>query len=164
MNVHRVRHTATLLNSGKVLIAGGEDSSGRILSTAELYAPTTAVFVLTGALNTGRGDHAATLLTNGTVLVKGGFACNPGNCQASEVDMTSSAEIYDPGTGVFSVTGNLATARQVHTTTLLTNGAVLVAGGWNDSNSGLTSAEIYQPARSRRRIWFPSVSVHLLLL
>lgn len=145
MSVERVRHTATLLNGGRVLIAGGEDSSGRILSSAELYDPSTAVFVLAGALNNARGDHAATLLTNGTVLVEGGFACNPGNCQASEVDMTSSAEIYDPGTGVFSVTGNLATARQVHTATLLSNGSVLVAGGWDDSNSGLTSAEIYQP-------------------
>lgn len=145
MSVGRLRQSATLLNGGKVLIAGGEDTSSRILSSAELYDPTTGTFASTGALNTARGDHAATLLTNGTVLVEGGFECNPSDCQASEVDMTSSAEIYDPTTGVFSRTGNLATARQVHTATLLSNGAALVAGGWSDSDSGLTSAETYQP-------------------
>jgi len=145
LNVGRVRGTATLLNGGTVLIAGGKDIAGNILASAELYDPNLGVFAVTGSLNTARGDHAATLLTNGTVLVEGGFACQPLSCSLSVVDMSASAEIYDPTSGTFSVTGSLATARQVHTATLLIDGTVLVAGGWSDFNSGLVSAELYQP-------------------
>src|SRR5229473_3123906 len=145
LNVGRVRGTATLLNGGQVLIAGGEDSSGNFLASAELYDPTAATFALTGSLNTARGDHAATLMTNGTVLVEGGFACQPSNCNSSQVNMSASAEIYDPISGTFSVTGSLATARQVHTATLLNTGMVLVAAGWSSFIPGLTSAELYDP-------------------
>ncbi len=60
--------------------------------------------------------------------------------------MSASAEVYDPVSGSFGVTGNLTTARQVQTATLLSNGIVLVAGGFTDNNPGLTSAELYQPA------------------
>lgn len=146
LNQARVRHTATLLNGGNVLIAGGEDSASNTLSGAEIYSPALGKFTLTGSMNTARGDHGAALLTNGTVLVEGGFACDPSNCPATLVDMSASSEIYDPVSGTFSVTGNLATARQVHTATLLLNGVVLVAGGFTDNNPGLTSAELYQPA------------------
>jgi hypothetical protein len=146
LNFARVRNTATLLNSGKVLVVGGEDSTSNILASAELYDPVLGVFAPTGGLNVARGDHAATLLTNGMVLVEGGFACDPLNCAATDVDMSPSAEIYDPVPGSFSVTGSLATARQAHTATLLSDGSVLVAGGWNPRNWGLTTAELYKPA------------------
>ena len=146
LNVARVRNTATLLNGGSVLVAGGKDSAGNILASAEVYNPVTRAFVLTGSLNTARGDHAATLLTNGTVLLEGGFACDPSNCLATEVNMSASAEVFDPVAGIFSATGSLVMARQVHTATLLSDGTVLVAGGWSGSNSALTNAEIYQPA------------------
>jgi hypothetical protein len=86
------------------------------------------------------------LLTNGTVLVEGGFACQPSACAQTFVNMSPSAEIYDPVSGAFTVTGSLSLARQVHTATLLGDGTVLVAGGWSLYNAGLTSAEVYQPA------------------
>jgi hypothetical protein len=145
LNQARNRNTATLMNGGNVLIAGGQDSASNTLASTELYNPMLGVFTLTGSLITARGDHAATLLTNGNVLVEGGFACDPSNCLATQVDMSASAETYDPTTGLFSATGSLATARQAHTATLLSDGTVLVAGGWSGSNSGLTSAELYQP-------------------
>jgi galactose oxidase-like protein len=47
---------------------------------------------------------------------------------------------------VFNNTGGLATARFIHTVTLLTNGKVLVAGGLDASNGYLASAELYDPA------------------
>jgi Bacterial Ig-like domain (group 2)/Kelch motif len=146
MNQARVRHTATMLNGGNVLIVGGEDSASNILSGAEIYSPSTARFTPTGSLNTSRGDHVATLLTNGTVLVEGGFACDPSNCTSSVVDMSASAEIYDPASGSFGITGKLTIARQVQSATLLSNGMVLVAGGFTDGNPALTSAELFQPA------------------
>lgn len=61
----------------------------------------------------------------------------------------TTTEIYDPGTGTFTVTGSLGTGRYVHSATLLQNGQVLVAGGTGSDNgygfSTLASAELYDP-------------------
>ncbi|MBZ0090397.1 MAG: hypothetical protein K8H90_08480, partial [Thermoanaerobaculia bacterium] len=41
LSSERNRHTATLLPSGKVLVAGGVDENSTALSSAELYDPAT---------------------------------------------------------------------------------------------------------------------------
>ena len=66
-------------------------------------------------------------------------------------DYLSAAELYDPATETWTPTGALNTARDGHTETLLVNGAVLVAGGYDfDYNLQvdvpLSSAETYDPA------------------
>ena len=55
--------------------------------------------------------------------------------------------LYDPATGTFSSTGSLATAREEHKDTLLPNGKVLIAGGYDQPLGGdsLASAELYNP-------------------
>ncbi len=68
----RAGHTATLLQNGKVLIAGGATSSN-VANSAELYDPTTGAWSVTGGLNVPRYLFTATLLRNGKVLVAGGF-------------------------------------------------------------------------------------------
>jgi hypothetical protein len=60
--------------------------------------------------------------------------------------LTATAELYDPSTGHWNVTGSLNTARYVHAATLLLNGMVLVAGGLDPFGSSV-SAELYNPAR-----------------
>jgi hypothetical protein len=56
----------------------------------------------------------------------------------------SSAELYDPKTGQFSPTGSMATAREWATATLLSDGGVLIVGGWTAQDSpSSTSAELY---------------------
>jgi hypothetical protein len=136
-------HTATLLNNGMVLMAGGLGSRGA-LASAELYNPATQTFTPTGSLNTARAYHTATLLNDGQVLIAGGS-----NSARGYPTYLTTAELYNPVTGTFSyTTRTLKVARAHHTATLLSNGLVLVAGGFdgNLSSDYLASAELYNPA------------------
>ena len=142
LNTGRVNHTATLLQNGKVMVAGGSNyySGGGVLKSAELYDPSTGTWSYTGNLNTSRYNHAATLLPNGKVLVAGGYDGRPPN-------ILNSAELYDPATGTWSLTGSLNTPRAGWlTATLLLNGKVLVVGGVNNNGVLTNSAELYDPA------------------
>jgi Galactose oxidase, central domain len=69
----RDEHTATLLQNGMVLVAGGIGSLGVHLTSAELYDPASGTWTATGSLGTARHEHTATLLPNGKVLVAGGY-------------------------------------------------------------------------------------------
>ena len=136
--------SATLLPSGQVLVAGGSDSSGP-LASAELYNPATGTWTLTGSMHTARYQHNATLLSNGQVLVAGGY-----NENVSSPFLTS-AELYNPSTGTWTLTGSMHTARIYDTMTLLTDGQVLVTGGYNTTSTIniLASAELYNPATGK---------------
>ena len=71
----RYQHTATLLLSGQVLVAGGAGSNGP-LTSAELYDP--ATWKLEQHRQSRRRNatmHTATLLPSGKVLVTGGYGC-----------------------------------------------------------------------------------------
>jgi len=130
-------HTATLLPSGQVLVAGGLGSTGATTAT-ELYNPATGSWTQTGSLNAPRAFHTATLLASGQLLAAGGNG-NPG--------ALASAELYDPVAGMWTYTGSLNTAREYHTATLLPNGQVLAAGGGPSKASSYASAELYDPAQ-----------------
>jgi WD40 repeat protein len=137
----RSGHSATLLTSGKVLIAGGGNNNNGFLNvtlaSAELYDPLAGTFSATGSMNMAR-SAPATLLSDGKVLVAGGVLPNIG--------ALSSAEVYDPSTGMFAFTGSLLTERYNNNATLLQNGKVLIAGGNDNAGNLLASAELYDPA------------------
>jgi hypothetical protein len=141
-------HTATLLNSGKVLIAGGHcyaigPACGYTVATAQLYDAVQNVWAPVGSMATPRSSHTATLLPNGTVLVAGGTQVYPGSYFA-----LASVEIFDSATNAWTSTGSMSTARGSHVAALLHDGRVLVAGGspsW-DSRNSITTAEIFDPA------------------
>jgi WD40 repeat protein len=163
MSVARTDATATLLPSGDVLVAGGVDGRGRQLAGAELYDPSTGAFKSTGSMHTARSGHTATLLPDGRVLVAGG-GCNKGAgfCDSgSFLDNLSSAELYDPKSGTWSVTGSMHFEREYFTATLLDDGDVLVAGGFascdDDFCSDNRQAEIYHPSTGA---WSVTGSMH----
>lgn len=73
LNQRRMRHTATLLPNGFVLIVGGTDRGDQLLSSVELYDPITQEFTIVGNLAHGREHFSTTLLMDGTVVVAGGI-------------------------------------------------------------------------------------------
>jgi WD40 repeat protein len=136
----RAGHTATLLPDGRVLVAGGTD-----FASCELYNPSTGTSTATGSFAIAqRINFTATLLPNGKVLAVGGAGADV---------FLDAAELYDPATGKWTLTGNLRRQRARPTATLLSNGKVLVVGGEPNfpSTGGAppppeTVAEIYDPA------------------
>ena len=140
-------HTATVLEDGRVLFAGGFDGDeSPSLGRSELYDPATRTESGIGPLNAGRGQHAATLLATGQALVAGGLSTEFSG-QGFGFNAARSAELFDPVTGRWSVTGRLGTARRYHTATLLASGKVLVAGGSSTFPSEIPtdSVELYDP-------------------
>lgn len=145
----RTDHAATVLSDGKILVSGGDDAQGHALSSAELYDPMSGKFSLASNMSTARAEHSATLISgcncpaDGQVLIAGGVADSRGT--------TKSAELYNPATGKFTVTGSMKASRAMHTATLIASGPlagnVLIAGGVSDENGGdVASAELYDPA------------------
>lgn len=137
MTTARTEHTATLLQNGQVLVAGGQGNFGAP-SSAELWNPANGAWTATGSLGTARYSHTATLLPDGKVLVTGGEG-------AGSNLFLATSELYDPTARTWATTGPLNTARMAFTATLLNNGKVLVAGGFGYSNA-LSSAELYDPS------------------
>ncbi len=141
MNEVRYHATATLLQDGTVLIAGGDTGNWAGLTSAEIYNPATGTFTAISAqMHTRRTTHTATLLSDGTVLIAGG----QGNYSGQTAWNT--AEIYNPKAQTFTLVGNLTTSRCQHTATLLTDGTVLLTGGQNTSGTTLSTTEIYTPS------------------
>jgi hypothetical protein len=133
--------TATLLPNGKVLVTAS--------NLAELYDPATGTFTRTGDMIAPSPGPlpAAVLLANGKVLIAGG--------NLDEFGGTTSAEIYDPATGVFTATGRMTAAIDIWlAAALLPDGKVLISGESRDNGCLVTpdggfclgTSELYDPA------------------
>jgi hypothetical protein len=140
MNSERAAHTATLLNDGRVLIAGGFAAGS--MSSAEVYEPRLQRFMNLKGMGSARAGHAATVLPNGKVLITGGY---------NGVYLRS-CEIFDPLTGRFSPAGEMAIPRSGHSAVLLRNGKVLLVGGVGTGWTFLNSAEIFDPSSRSSRL------------
>jgi N-acetylneuraminic acid mutarotase len=153
MHTARYQHTATLLQNGQVLVAGGynPNATDPYLTSAELYNPATGTWTTTGSLHEPRIYHTMTLLPTGQVLVAGGYNVSP-----TAINILASAELYNPATGRWTLTGSMSTPRTGHAAALLASGQVLVAAGEDDSSS-LTSAELFNPATGK---WTLTGSLH----
>jgi hypothetical protein len=112
-----------------------------------VFASESGTWSTTGSLHTARCRHSATLLPSGEILVAGGYSGATTSTNPSEQFSLSSCELYDPSSGTWSVTGSMNTPRIYHTATLLPDGNVLAAGGYDPTNNGigLNSCELYNP-------------------
>ncbi len=162
------QHAATLLGDGRVLVTGGR--MGEAVRDGAAVFDATASGRLNGVAVAGhwaaapsmaspRWRHSATLLDRpdchgatpppsypcGQVLVVGGVDATR--------DPVASVELFDPtddrGRGSWSPAAPLAAPRGGHTATLLGDGTVLVAGGFDDTGRYLASALRYDPVGGR---------------
>lgn len=139
MAIARGAHTATLLPNGRVLVTGGVNWQDSIYSSAELYDPVTNSWSSAGNMSTSRCGHTATQLSDGRTLVAGGYY------DISSPESTNNIDLYDPATNTWSAIDTMTEGRAEHTASLLSNGKVMVAGGYNNSTGRLSSAELYDP-------------------
>ena len=142
-------HTATLLRSGQVLVAGGYGPTGAPLASAEIYTPRTHRWTPTGAMTSAHAEGTATLLRDGRVLVAGG--------STASARAVARVDLYDPHTGRWTSTGPMTVSRYRQTATLLPNGQVLVTGGRDTADTPLASAELYDPHTGR---WTRTGAMH----
>jgi hypothetical protein len=121
---------STELADGRVLFSGGLDLlTGQPTNAAAIYDPiaqtTTPV-----AMSVARAGHGASLMGDGRVLITGGMSTfdllNP---LSLFTGLHASTEVFDPATSAFAPGPNMLEARAMHTSTTLTNGQVLIAGG-----------------------------------
>jgi RHS repeat-associated protein len=136
----RSSHTATVLPDGTVLILGGVDADGAIVTAAEVFDPASGeITVIADSGLTPRSHHSATLLTDGYVLVTGGLS--------SDGKPLQQAELWNPETQRIEPVANGPLApRSHHSAALLADGKGLIWGGQDSSGQPLTNGEIYDPA------------------
>ena len=147
----RLQHTTTLLPSGKVLVAGGGYGPDLIdgywvVDQAELFDSTTGLFSSAGVES--RDGHTATLLPDGDVLLVGG---ETGWNDRFPI-VSGTADLEKATSGLFGPTGSMATEREAHAATLLSDGRVLITGGVIPSGiswQALQEVELYNPVSGR---------------
>ena len=113
-----------MLGNGRVLIVGNEQPAETFDPVTSLIAPTTGSMIRT------RNDATATLMPNGNVLIVGGSYWD-----GTHTVTPATTEIYNPATGTFTAGAALPSGRAQHRATLLTNGRVLITGGWSIDGS-----------------------------
>ncbi len=147
MNQPRWLHTATTLEDGRVLVAGGWYEVP--LASVEIFDPGTGTWTEIEPLHTGRTFHTTTLLADGSVLdghtatvLEDGRVLVTGNSGA-----IAATELFDPVTEAWSEGPPMNQGRAWHAAAPLDDGRVLVCGGegLNIGNAPIASAEIFTP-------------------
>lgn len=154
MSTVRHRHTATAIaagpNAGKILFAGGDAAS------TELYDPASNRFSPGPSMRDSRVTHTATAITSGPnagkILIAGGDGCSFARGR-SDCGILASTELYNPATNTFVSGPPMSVARESATATVIASGPnagkILIAGGFGDSHTPLSSTELYDPATNR---------------
>lgn len=139
MGMGRFAASATPLSDGRVLLIGGPYHAA-----CEFYDPATGLFTPGPELAQPRvgNGFTTTTLADGHVLITGGFDFDE---EGEDVTLPL-VDRFDPVSATFEALPDLGTPRSGHTATLLADGRVLIAGGYNASFSADAGAELYDPA------------------
>ncbi len=146
MHTARIHATATVLDDGRVLVAGGYGRGSRwaTLASAEIYDPRHDTWTRAAPLPFGRAGSAAVRLRDGSVLVAGGGQ------SAMWAERYVPAERYIPSSNTWVPAGRTA-AREGESALLLRDGRVILLGGLGVDNLGSwvspeeSQAAIYDP-------------------
>jgi len=156
MNEDRYGHSATLLHDGRVLFAGRAPYNYTTSSaTAEIYDPATEQWTYTGSMSGPRSAQFATIFNSGPlsgyVLVAGGGYYSP-----AAGGWLDTAELYNPNTGTWTLTGSIHTARNAllyYGGALLPNGSYLIVGGLNDKEGRYNCPNASEVFNQRTQKW-----------
>lgn len=125
----RSLHSATLLDDGRVLVAGGmgypRPGVMRTLRSAELFDPETETWTGARPMTEARLGHPAVKLPDGRVLMVGGDTTIDVYRRIGQ----AFCELYDPVAENWAPTGSMRVPRRGHQAVLLADGAVFTVGG-----------------------------------
>ena len=140
--------SSVLLADGRVLVTGGSAYAwcGSPQKSVQLYDPATGNWTSSGEMTDGRRDHTSILLPDGRVLVFGGYDPENWHCDEMGPSAIGSAELYDPLTETWTVTGAMGEERAESKAVLLPDGRVLAVGGEAGWFGEVGSTELYDPA------------------
>ncbi|PSJ73807.1 hypothetical protein C7N43_27225 [Sphingobacteriales bacterium UPWRP_1] len=133
-------HTATLLNSTKILIVGGEGNLDN-LKDVELYDVVTHTSTVITTLTEQLMRHTATKLENGSVLICGGVK------SSTNQSALKNAYLYQNNV-ITPISGGMGSARVYHKSVLLQDGKVIILGGADGLplNNISNTIEMYDPS------------------
>lgn len=125
---------------GIVLVTGGKDDTGAAVASAELYRPLDRIFAATGSMSNARAAHTSTVVSaaDGPRVVVTGGASDPDVTNPANAGVLRSTEVYNPVSGTFSLAPDMGFYRYEHTATALSDGRVLLAGGYATASLGVT--------------------------
>ncbi|HCF58683.1 MAG TPA: hypothetical protein DFS52_11910 [Myxococcales bacterium] len=165
LSVPRAGHTATLLDDGRVLIAGGFQAANRVshswkyLASVEVYDPATGAVTTeipdmmfkSGGGTTPRAFHTAVKLPSGQVLISGGEATTGAGAPATMMTVNNSI-LFDPtvAEAPWAPIVTMKKWRSRHTATREQNGRVLLYGGldWGEETNRAELVDTFE--------WFDS--------
>jgi serine/threonine-protein kinase len=151
MSTPRALATATKLQDGRVLVAGGDlswqgsDNQGAtqtVLKTAEIYDPGANTWQSAGELSAPRAAASAALLPNGHVLVTGGWS------DGREYGLATTDE-YTPGSG-WARGSDMPTPHAQSRLAVLKDGRLLAVGGVDGAGMATAETDLYDPSS---RVW-----------
>lgn len=118
------------LDDGSILFFGSDEGGSRV----DRYDPATDRWVTRASMRDGRNGAQVTRLADGRVLVAGGMSISSravdGGYSVTEDGVTDTTEIYDPASDRWSPGPRLLAPRQAGYATTLTDGSVMVYGGF----------------------------------
>jgi N-acetylneuraminic acid mutarotase len=133
LNPARGGHTATLLtagdHAGEILVCGGQSGGGTTITADCDYVDSSGAVADAPDMASSRVGHVATLLHSGRVFVSGGRLWS-----GTAWVYAPMVEFYDPATDEWTPGGAMLQGRADHTATVLNNGLIMIAGGYNASN------------------------------